>query len=175
MEISGTFTVDVTGLQLKADKKNDGQEACVDCNLTLTPETAVKQFGEAFAHVAFACMREQVEEHEDGDETVTRFGYSTKKPPKWLRPSVHNMDLWGVKQKGQPEIRKITAGDNVQQVIVALRFTIDANEDEGIIGKLGALVGKTGKVKIKPMRAVAFPARRPAKGNGTEKALSQAS
>ena len=167
MEIKGNFTVQVTGIQMRADKKNDGQQILVDADLTLNAEEAEKYFGEGFAFVAFAGMRNTVVGHDDGDETVTQFGYSSKKPPKWLRPSVHHVDLWGVKDKTQPEILSIIAGDNVELVTVKLRFVIDANADEARIGKLGAMVGKQAKIKLKPEKAAAFPAAAPtAKGNG---------
>lgn len=92
---------------MKANNDKDGQEIFVDTDIKLSPDDALKKFGEAFHHVAFGSMKNYIEENEDGDETVTRFGYSTKKPPKWLKPSVHSIDLWGNKQKGQPKIQKL--------------------------------------------------------------------
>lgn len=172
MEISGSFNVSVTGIQMKADKKNDGQEILVDCDLSLSPKDAEKHFGEAFHHVAFACMREVVEPHDDGDATVTRFGYSTKMPPKWLRSSVHNIDLWKTKQRGQPVIRKITAGEDLPQVTIALRFTFDANENAEIIGNLGVMVGKTAKIKLKPIQGAAFSDSPPVKKAPTAPVLA---
>ena len=172
MEIKGNFTVQVTGIQMRADKKNDGQQMLVDADLTLNAEEAEQYFGEGFAFVAFAGMRNTVLANDDGDETVTQFGYATKKPPKWLRPSVHHVELWGVKDKTQPEIRSIIAGDNVELVTVKLRFTLDTNADEARIGKLGAMTGKQAKVKIRPEKAAAFPAAAPGKGNGTVETIS---
>lgn len=163
MEITGTLNADISGITLRADKKNDGQEILVDARIKLTPEDAQSKFGEAFHHVAFACMRNMVDQSEEGDATITRFGYSSKKPPKWLRPSVHAIDLWGVKQQGQPKIQKIEAGDDEAAVYVHLRFTFDANEDADTIGQLGAKCGKTAKIKLKPVQAAAFEIRKPKK------------
>lgn len=161
MEINGTLKALVTNVQLKADNTNDGQEVTVDVTTKLTPEDAKAKFGEAFHHVAFACMRDVVDHSDDGDATVTQFGYSSKKPPKWLRPSVHNIDLWGTKTKIQPKIQKIVAGDDERAVTVHLRFVINTNADEETIGALGAQCGKEAKVKLKAVATAAFPVKKP--------------
>ncbi len=161
MEITGALSGNVTNVQLKADNTNDGQQVIVDFTCKLTQEVAKQRFGEALQHVAFACMHKMVEANVDGDETVTRFGYSSKKAPKWLRPSLHVVDLWGNKQQIQPEIRKITAGDNEAAVTIHLRFAFDANEDEALIGSLGAKSGKQVKVKLKPVQVTAIPKQAP--------------
>ncbi len=162
MEITGALAGNVTNVQLKADNTNDGQQVIVDFTCKLTQEVAKQRFGEPLQHVAFACLRRVVESNVDGDETVHRFGYSSKKAPKWLRPSLHVVDLWGNKQRIQPEIRKIIAGDNEAAVTVHLRFVFDANEDEALIGSLGAKSGKQVKVKLKPVQVAALP-RQPSK------------
>ncbi len=168
MEISGNLTVRVKKATQVENQKKDGQQVQVDCELTMTPDQAEKTFGEAFHHVAFACMRKRVEPHDDGDVTIIQFGYETKKPPTWLKASVHNIDLWGVKDKGQPQIQKIVAGDDIEQVTVKLRFLVDGLNDEKRIGTLGAAVGNTRKVKLKPLKATAFPARPPTKGRAKQ-------
>lgn len=179
VEINGSFNVKVKKATQVEHTKSDGQQVQVDCEMTITPDGAEQLFGEAFHHVAFACMRNRVEPHDDGDVTVTQFGYETKKPPKWLKASVHQINLWGVKDKGQPQILKLQAGDNMEQVIVKMRFLVDGNSDVQRIGTLGAKVGHVGKVTLKPVKASAFPARAPKKapkqkgeGNGTERSLS---
>ncbi len=190
MEFSGSFNVKVKKAVQVENQNKDGQQVQVDCLLTLTPDEAEEHFGEAFHHVAFACMRNQIEPHDDGDVTITTFGYASKKPPKWLRASVHNFNLWGVKDKGQPQIQKFIAGDDLEQVTVALRFLVDGLDDVERIGALGAAVGHSRKVTLKPLKAAAFPARPPQKtkakkapetkkppkrkgrGNGTKASLS---
>jgi len=160
MEIKGTFAAEVEAVGLKANTKSDGQQITVDTRIKLTPEDAEKKFGEAFHHVAFASMRKTVDPSEDGDATVIQFGYSTKKPPKWLRPSVHQIDLWGTLQTGQPDIRAIQAGENEEAVYVQVRFTFDALGAK-VIGAIGDECGKVAKVKIKPCQIAAFQVRKP--------------
>lgn len=163
MEINGTIKARVTNIQLKADETNDGQAVVVDVETKLTPEDAEAKFGEAFRHVAFACMRDIVDLGEDGDATITQFGYSSKKPPKWLRPSVHNVDLWGTKDKIQPKILKIVAGDNERAVVVHLRFVVATNAEAEVIGALGAVCGKEAKIKLKALQSAAVPVQKPPK------------
>ncbi len=115
MEINGAFNMKVGKCQIPSDNTNDGQQILVDGEIKVTPDQAKKAFGEAFHCVAFATMHDAIDhgsskEKGEGEATVTRFGYDSKKPPKWLTPALHHVDLWGTKQKTQPEIRKIIAG-----------------------------------------------------------------
>jgi hypothetical protein len=161
MEIQGSFNLNVGKVQIPSDSTNDGQQIWIDGEIKITPEQAEKSFGEAFHYVAFATMHDAVDpgnpqEEGEGDATVVRFGYDSKKAPKWLTPALHYVDLWGQKQKTQPSIQKIVAGDNERAVILKVRFVFDTNRDEALIGALGAKSGTTAKVKIKPVQVAAI-------------------
>jgi hypothetical protein len=159
MEITGSFNMNVGKVQIPSDSTNDGQQIWVDGEIKVNPEQAKKAFGEAFHYVAFATMHDGVQpgtDKEKGDATVVRFGYDSKKAPKWLTPALHNVDLWGVKQKTQPSIQKIIAGDNERAVMIKVRFVFDTNRDEGLIGAIGAKSGQVAKVKIRPVQVAAI-------------------
>ncbi len=165
MEISGTFSMNVGKVQIPSNEANDGQQIYVDGEIKVTPEMAEKQFGTAFHYVAFATMHDQVVPggvDDEGDATITRFGYDSKKVPKWLVPSLHTVDLWGQKQKTQPEIQKIIAGDDEEAVTLKVRFVFDTSRDEKLIGALGAMSGKVAKVKIKAVQTAAIGKAAPA-------------
>ena len=158
MEIKGTFNMDVGKIQLPATINQNGQQIYVDGEIKVNPDQAKSGFGDAFHYVAFATMHDGVErgKPEEGDATVTRFGYDSKKAPRWLTPAVHSVEIAGIKQKTQPEIRKIVAGKNERAVIVSMRFVFDTNRDSDIVGAIGILSGTATKVKLKPVQNAAF-------------------
>lgn len=160
MEITGSFNLQVGKVQVPVNEANDGQQIFIDGELKVVPEQSKTCFGEAFHYVAFATMHNAVQPggvDDEGDATVTRFGYDTKKPPKWLTPALHHVDLWGIKQKTQPVIQLITAGDNEQAVILRVRFIFNTNRDPALIGALACKGGQAAKVKIKPVQTAALP------------------
>lgn len=159
MEIKGNFNLQVGKVSIPVNEANDGQQIFIDGELKVVPEQSKASFGDAFHYVAFATMHSATEPggvDDEGDATVTRFGYDSKKPPKWLKPALHHVDLWGVKQKTQPIIQLIQAGDNEQAVILKVRFVFNTNRDPALIGALACKGGQTGKVKIKPVQTAAL-------------------
>lgn len=158
MEIKGSFNLKIGKVQIPVNESDDGQQIYVDGEIKVSPEQAEKALGQAFHYVAFATMHDGVDQgtKEEGDATVVRFGYDSKKPPKWLTPALHHVSLCGVKQKVQPIISRIVAGDNEKAVVLKVRLVFDTNRDEGIIGALGAKSGTTAKVQIKPVQVAAI-------------------
>lgn len=158
VEIKGTFNFAVGKTQLPANQAKDGQQMYVDGELKVTPDRAKDTFGDAFFYVAFGTMHKATSPgaNEDGDATEIRFGYGSKKPPKWLTPALHHVDLWGNKQKTQPIIQRIVAGANEEAVTLKVRFVFDTNRDEALIGSLGAKSGTTAKIKLRPVQTAAL-------------------
>jgi hypothetical protein len=160
MEITGNFNFQVGKVSIPVNEANDGQQIFIDGELKVVPEQARAAFGDAFHYVAFATMHDAIQPggvDDEGDSTVTRFGYDAKKPPKWLTPALHHVDLWGVKQRTQPVIQLITSGDNEKAVVLKVRFIFNTNRDPALIGALACKGGQTAKVKIKPVQTAAIP------------------
>lgn len=159
MELKGSLQVFVSKITIKADSQNDGQQILVDCSAKVTQET-IKGWGEAFEQIAFGDMRSVVEPSDEGDATVTRFGYSKKSLPAWARLPVHKVNLWGNKQNTQPQIRGILAGDDEAAVTVEFRFVFDIVDKE-LIGELGTACGETKAVHIEPLQGTLAFMRKP--------------
>lgn len=164
MDFRGTFQAAIQKIVMKADTKNDGQQLEVEATIRVDAEQAEKMGDFDLRQICFGDMHETVEESEvedgeedSGDATVTRFGYGTKKPPKWARPSVHKVSLWGTKQETQPQLLSIASDPDSEEAILKFRFVLDTNEDAELIGNVGVKCGKTAKVTMKPLQqAVPF-------------------
>ncbi len=150
MDISGVLAGDLAKCTLTCNNEKDGSTMVCDVHVTVNREQAAELFEEEFERLCFESLHQAVSPHDDGDETVWRFGFAVKDPPKWLVGSVHKVDLWGTKSELQPIVKKITAGDKVPAVTIWFRFEVLVGDDAALIGALGCKTGSTVKVKLQP-------------------------